>query len=125
MNEDEAARLQDEFDREEASVYITDCGGHLMIKPFVKLLQWWVLPAAAAAGLVPPLVLGVGLVAGGAIARTLYTFGRLIQATFHGKQRPWVALGVGSLPGIGNTAYPLELVVSSVGDSQLLARFRL
>jgi hypothetical protein len=63
------------------------------------------------------------LLMGGAAARTLYTSGRWVQATIHGRERPWAALIVGVLPVVGNFAYPLQIVWSSTDEEDDLARF--
>ncbi len=89
---------------------ITDFGVHLLVKPFVKLLQFGVLPGAYAMGWIGEGVLATTVVAGGSIVRTLYTLGRMLQTLALGQRLPWVALVVGTLPVIGNAAFPAELV---------------
>ncbi len=63
------------------------------------------------------------LVSGGALGRTAYTLGRLIQSGLAGERLPWITLALGALPVAGNAAYPAELVACSGGDTRLLARF--
>ncbi len=116
-------RLRTELGRDAASAYIADFGVHLMIKPFVKGLQWWVFPALFVVGSINEPVLLLLLVSGGALGRTAYTLGRLIQSGLAGERLPWIALALGALPVAGNAAYPAELVACSVGDTRLLARF--
>ena len=41
----------------------------------------------------------------------------------HGQRRPWVALAVGLFPVIGNLAYPLQLLFTSLERNGGLARF--
>ena len=53
----------------------------------------------------------------------LYTGGRLIQATLQGREKPWAALVTGMSPVIGNPAYPIQSVYSSIGRHHDLARF--
>jgi hypothetical protein len=96
---------------------------HLAIKPVVKTLEWWVFPTLWAAGLISNTTLAIALVAGGAIGRSAYTLGRIGQATLRGQQRPWIALGVGVLPVVGNVACPAQLLCCSVHDRDELARF--
>ena len=94
-----------------------------MIKPFMKVLQWWIFPALFFMGAINEVVLAVALVAGGGAGRTLYTLGRMAQAAMAGQRLPWIALGLGTLPVVGNTAYPAELVACSIGSARVLARF--
>lgn len=118
-----AAVLEDELDKDESSAYISDFGVHLMIKPFMKVLQWWIFPALFFMGAINEVVLAAALVAGGGVGRTVYTLGRMAQAGMAGQRLPWIALGLGTLPVLGNTAYPAELVACSVGSARVLARF--
>ena len=69
------------------------------------------------------ILIGILFVSGGAIGRTAYTTGRLIQASLSGQRRPWVALGIGVLPVVGNGAYPAQLILCSNRRNQTLARF--
>ncbi|MEE9280735.1 MAG: hypothetical protein V3V67_11225 [Myxococcota bacterium] len=116
-------RLHAELDRDESSTYISDFGVHLMMKPFVKALQWWIFPALFVLGAVDEVVLLVVLVSAGALGRTAYTLGRLVQSAVARERLPWVALVLGALPVAGNAAYPAELVVCSTGETRILARF--
>ncbi len=119
----EAGALRRRLGADESSQYVTDFGVHLAIKPIVKALQWWVAPALTVASVLHPVALGAILVAGGAIGRTLYTLGRLLQAALRGERKPWIALGVGVLPVAGNAAYPIELLYCGAGEGRALARF--
>ncbi len=111
--------------RDDASSYLTDFAVHLMLKPAVKTLQWLAVPAAVAAGWLDLTTAVVLMVGGGLFVRTLYTCGRLAQAVAGGQRRPWVALGVGLLPVVGNAAYPAQLLHSSTEENGELARFML
>ena len=44
---------------------------------------------------------------------------------FNGKERPWTALAVGTLPAVGNFAFPIQILRSSRGKDDHLARFLL
>jgi hypothetical protein len=121
----EAAHLRGNLESEESSAYLTDFGVHIAIKPFVKFIEYAVFPALFAAGVIGPGVLTVGVLASGALARTLYTLGRLVQCTILGHEKPWVALGAGVLPVFGNLAYPLQIVYSSTVVDDILAQFLL
>ncbi len=125
LTADAARELRAELRSSEASVYIGDFGVHFWIKPFVKVTQWVVFPALVAAGWVDLVTAGLVIAAGGAVARTLYTLGRVVQCWLTGQRRPWVALGVGILPMAGNAAFPAELVYCSTGagGAGRLARF--
>jgi hypothetical protein len=61
----------------------------------------------------------------GPIARSAYTAGRVVQNSFTGKERPWTALAVGTLPVVGNFAFPIQLLRSSRCEEDDLARFLL
>jgi hypothetical protein len=123
LGESERRRLRRELHQEETSAYVTDFGVHLMVKPFVKVLQWGVVPALMVAGTASQAVGAALIVGGGPLVRTVYTSGRLLQAWARRKPRPWIALGVGVFPVIGNAAYPAQLAGSSLGRDDLLARF--
>ena len=118
----ESRELRHELRGDEASEYITDFGVHIAIKPIIKGTQWIVLPALFAAGMLSPLGFALLIGMGGAIGRTLYTLGRMVQATVRRQRRPWIALLVGAFPVIGNGAYPVQLVYSA-GHQRRLARF--
>ena len=120
---DEHDELCEQMESQEASSYLTDFGMHLAVKPFVKLIQFGVVPILVASSLLSPEG-GVLLVAvGGAVVRTLYTCLRIIQNAFRGRERPWLALFVGTLPMVGNLAFPLQVVYSSGKQGGLVARF--
>lgn len=121
----EAAYLRRQARHQEQAAYLTDFVAHLAIKPAYKAVVWGVLPVAAQLGWVPFWVVGVGLVAGGSIARTLYTAGRGIQALFRRQRFPWMALVVGLAPVVGSAAYPAQLVASSRGREGKLAALML
>jgi hypothetical protein len=123
MNEGDADFLRRRLAREESGSYLCDFGVHLAIKPFVKAIQYWLVPALFAVGLVSEGVVALVLLMGGAAARTLYTAGRAVQATLRGHERPWAALAVGVLPVVGNFAYPLQVIWSSTEEEDDLARF--
>lgn len=117
-------RLGRELRCTEDSEYITDFAVHLFIKPLVKGFQWLVIPLLYGMGILQSeILIGFLLVSGGAIGRTAYTTGRLIQASLSGQRRPWVALGIGVLPVVGNGAYPAQLILCSNRRNQTLARF--
>jgi len=121
----QAVELRRGMSHTETAAYVTDCVMHLMLKPFAKVLQYVVGPLLLLAGVTSAASTVALLVGGGAVVRTLYTLGRFVQATLRRRPRPWVALGVGALPYVGNLAYPLQLVASSVSDHDPLARFLL
>jgi len=118
-----AATVRRQVREDDASAYLTDFGVHLAIKPVVKLIEWWLMPTLWMLGVIGDATLAVALISGGMIGRTAYTSGRLIQASLHGQRLPWVALGVGLLPVVGNAAYPAQLVACSHERNGGLARF--
>jgi len=124
LGKDSVKGLRSELRCDVASDYLTDFGVHLAIKPAVKVTQWWIVPGLFAAGVIESgLVAAAILVSGGAIGRTLYTTGRLTQSVFSGQRKPWLALGIGVLPVIGNTAYPCQLIYHGKNSEHCIARF--
>ena len=123
MTRADAQRLQERIGAPDASVFVTDFGIHLAIKPVVKITQYWLLPALFALGVLSGPVVALLILIGGSLARSAYTFGRLIQSAARGQEKPWVALGVGVLPIVGNLAYPAQMVYSSGGKNEKLAQF--
>lgn len=121
----DAALLRRQIGIPESSVYTADFGIHLALKPVVKIIQYWLLPALFAFGLISGPLFAVLLLTGGAVARTAYTLGRLIQSAGRGLERPWIALLIGVLPVVGNLAYPGQMLVSARDDNEHLARFLL
>lgn len=105
--------LRDRLRREESSAYLSDFGMHIAIKPLVKAIEFWVLPMMWGVGLIDSGMLALFMLTGGAAVRTLYTGGRLLQAARAGREKPWVALGVGLFPVVGNFAYPMQIIYSS------------
>ncbi len=119
----EVARLRRQLRRDETSAYLTDFVVHLMIKAPIKGAQWLLIPPAVALGWLSLGSAAFLLVAGGFIGRTLYTCLRVIQAFVRRQRRPWVALGSGLLPVVGNAAYPVQLLYGSTERGGELARF--
>ncbi len=123
MNAEDARFLRSHLVPEESSAYLTDFGFHLAMKPFVKSVEYWIVPALFAFGFVGEQTVALVLLTGGAVARSLYTSCRLVQAALNGRERPWIALVVGTLPVVGNFAYPVQLAWSSTERDDDLARF--
>ena len=125
LTETQASQLRDDLEKEEASSYLSDFGVHVAVKPLVKVLQWWLLPALWAMGAINLTMLGLLAVSGGAIVRTLYTLGRLIQSARAGCEKPWIALIVGVIPMVGNLAYPVQIIFSGAHKHAKVAQFML
>lgn len=121
----EARRLRANLPSEESSAYLTDCAVHLALKPPVKAWEYWVLPTLWSLGWVSGGMLAAGVLLSGPLVRTLYTSVRCVQSLRHRREVPFVALGVGLLPVVGNLAYPVQLLYSSTEDRDDLARFLL
>jgi hypothetical protein len=115
--------LRRELRDNEASAYITDFGVHLAIKPFAKVMQWWVFPAMYAAGSIDAGTWAIFWLLLGPFLRTVYTLYRAAQALLRRHQLPWVAFLVGMAPVVGNAAYPAQLAYSSAGRGSRLPRF--
>jgi hypothetical protein len=123
LSPETAGAVRASMDSDVASEYLADFGVHLAIKPAVKVLTWLSLPILALGGLADHWTL-VGLLAfSGALGRTLYTGGRTLQAALGRRPCPWVALGIGVLPVIGNAAFPIQLLAATRGQRGLVARF--
>ncbi len=125
LPDERAAHLRTRLDTEETNAYLTDFGAQLATKPFVKLLQFWIMPLLWMAGLISPAVLAMFIVGGGSIVRTLYTVIRIVQNTLANREKPWIALFVGIVPVVGNLAFPAQIVAGSSREHSLLARFLL
>jgi len=123
LTDGQAEQLRAHLEAEEASAYLTDFGVHLGVKPFVKTMQWWVLSPLFATGHMHWLLYGLLMVEGGAIVRTAYTLGRVIQNTMRRREKPWIALAVGTLPMIGNLAFPVQILFSSAHTGATIAQF--
>ena len=125
LNQSEADHLRSKLGHEESSTYLSDFGVHLSIKPFVKSIEYLLCPALFAAGVIDAWTLSLIWISGGSVGRTLYTGGRMIQNLMLGRELPWTALWVGLFPVIGTLAFPLQIVRSSRGDEDTIARFLL
>lgn len=115
--------LRAEIGSPDSSVYITDFGIHLALKPAVKATQYWILPTLFAFGLLSGPTVAILIVAGGAVIRTAYTAGRIVQSVARKCERPWIALVIGVLPAIGNLAYPVQMLFSISTKEEKLAKF--
>lgn len=123
LSDGEVTELRDHLDQEEAGSYITDFGVHLAIKPAVKAVEWGLIPALVAGGVLGQAWVPIALTCGGSVGRTLYTVGRLIQSAWSRREKPWVALITGVLPVVGNLAYPVQILYSGTDRRHELARF--
>ncbi len=115
--------LMDELHTSESSVYLGDFGMHLAIKPLVKFVVWLVVPLLYSAGAANEFVLAAAVVGGGSIGRTVYTTIRIAGATAKGTSKPWMALLVGTLPMIGNAAFPIQVIYDGAGRGERVAKF--
>jgi hypothetical protein len=120
-----AQSLREQIGSPDSSVYIMDFGIHIAIKPAVKAAQYWLLPALFAFGMLGGATTAFLILTGGALGRSTYTAGRIIQSIVRGNERPWIALVVGVFPIIGNLAYPTQMIYSAGGKDEKLARFML
>jgi hypothetical protein len=125
LTREQVAELRRGMRHEETAAYVTDFVMHFMLKPVAKTLQYVVAPLLLLAGVTDEASTALFMVTGGAVVRTLYTLGRLVQATLAGRRKPWVALLVGALPFVGTAAYPIQIVFSGFSERDVLARFLL
>jgi hypothetical protein len=96
---------------------------HVAIKPGVKAIEWFVFPVLLVAGVVDEATVGIAILAGGSVSRSLYTLGRMAYDALHRRELAWVALATGVLPVLGNLAFPLQIAWSSREDDELQAQF--
>ncbi|MGB5697792.1 MAG: hypothetical protein WBM46_19220 [Polyangiales bacterium] len=125
MSRGDADSLRSHLGLEDSATFVTDFGVHLALKPFVKSIEYWVCPTLYALGFLSEGWLALIMLTAGPIIRSLYTGGRIVQNALHGKERPWTALMVGTLPVAGNLAFPIQLLRSSQKQADDLARFLL
>ena len=125
LSDDHAEILRAQIGLPDSSVYIMDFGIHLAIKPAVKFFQYWLLPALFALGLLSGQTVVILAITGGSLGRTAYTLGRMVQSAARRYELPWISLGVGILPVVGNFAYPIQMLYSIRGEDEELARFML
>ncbi|MFG0251462.1 MAG: hypothetical protein ACF8NJ_01150 [Phycisphaerales bacterium JB038] len=123
MTREQAGVIRQQLRQDESGAYITDFSVHLAIKPAVKFVQYGVVPLLLISGVLNLAIASIILAFGGALARSLYTLWRCLQAAARGRPLPWVALLVGLLPMAGNAAFPAQLLYSSSQRTGLLARF--
>jgi hypothetical protein len=120
----DARRIRRSMKTSDAAEYLADFGVHLAMKPAVKLLSWGLVPLLGLLGVIDSWwIVGLLAVYGGALARTLYTLGRTVQAALRGRQLPVVALAAGLLPVFGNSAYVLQLLTTSSQKDGHVAKF--
>lgn len=123
MQQMDGKRLLRMLSTEEDAAYLTDFGMHIALKPAVRVVNYGVILPLTLLQLLHPLILVIGIAAGGSIARTLYTGVRTLQAAAGGRPRPWIALAVGALPIIGAAGYPLQIIHAGKGRTSPLAQF--
>ena len=73
LSDGDAQVLRAQIGSPDSSVYITDFGIHIAIKPAVKATQYWLLPALFAFGLLSGPTTALLILAGGALGRSAYT----------------------------------------------------
>ncbi|MEX2664705.1 hypothetical protein [Candidatus Uabimicrobium amorphum] len=109
-------KLEEEMGQGDASAFITDFGVHIAIKPFVKTFEYVFVPFLLFSKVINlPTSIFLILIAG-PVARSLYTLFRILQNSFYGQRKPWVALFVGIIPVLGNLAYPVQMIYSASSD---------
>jgi len=124
LTREDGRRVRASMRTSDAAGYVADFGVHLAMKPGLKLITWGVVPALKLTGYIDSWwLVGILVVYGGAIGRTLYTFSRTLQALVRGRHLPVVALAVGLLPVVGNAAYPLQLLATSSKKDGGVAKF--
>ncbi|WOD41402.1 hypothetical protein [Nodosilinea sp. E11] len=124
LTAEECELLFTRLDQESGTDYLSDFGVHLGMKVFVKIVEYGIFPLIYLAGYIDELTLGLVILLGGAVSRTVYTSFRMVQATAKGKEIPWLAFFVGMIPlMIGNIAYPCQMLYSATGKRGKVAGF--
>lgn len=123
LDERQAGILSEQLCTDESSAYLADFGMHLAVKPLVKSMEWGVLPALFVLGWVDEGTLAIVLLTAGASVRTLYTLGRVIQNALRGREKPWAALVIGTMPVFGNLAFPMQIMLSGTHADARVAQF--
>jgi hypothetical protein len=120
-----ASEIRDAVHAEDSSAWLSDFAVHLSMKPLVKVTEWIVFPILLMFGVVDETTVALVILAGGSLSRSLYTGLRTIQEISRGGNPPWVALGIGVLPVLGNLAYPAQIAWTGHGSRNLPAQFLL
>ncbi|WP_085904504.1 hypothetical protein [Kiloniella majae] len=123
LTEREADVLKHEMENSESSLYITDFGVLMALKPFVKVATLAIVFGLGAFDVIGLLGGIIGYFSGGVIVRTIYTSCRIIASTARGTSRPWFALLLGFVPVLGNAAYPLQLLYEGTRGGNGVAKF--
>jgi hypothetical protein len=123
LSDEEVQILRAQIGSPDSSVYVTDFGIHIAIKPAVKGIQYWALPALFAFGLLSGKTVAILIITGGALGRSSYTLWRIFQSIERRSERPWIALVVGVFPVVGNLAFPIQMMSSARDNDENLARF--
>ncbi|RME37151.1 MAG: hypothetical protein D6788_10095, partial [Planctomycetota bacterium] len=123
LEEPRARDLYAAMEGEQAGSYLADFGVHLAVKPLVKAVQFGLIPALWVGGILNGAIFAFLMVWIGSIVRTLYTLGRMAQEARRRHPLPWWALGVGTLPVLGNLAFPVQILRNGSDRRCVLARF--
>ncbi|MCZ4282823.1 hypothetical protein O4H49_18710 [Kiloniella laminariae] len=123
LDDREADLLKHEIETGETSLYITDFGILMAVKPFVKVITLAILFTLGAFGVIDVLGGIIGYLSSGVIVRTIYTTCRIIASTGRKAHQPWIALVVGFFPVVGNAAYPLQLLYEGTRGGNAVAKF--
>ncbi len=109
---------------DDTSAYLTDFSIHIGLKPLYKPFQWGLVPVLVATGNVS---IGSGALLvlwTGPFVRTVYTLWRISHGLVKLRPHyPLVALVVGTLPVIGNFAYPMEILYRGTGKENMMGKF--
>jgi len=127
LNSTQAEYLRDQARHESASPYLADFIILIGLKPVTQVIELIVFPSLYAAGFISESFLAIGVTLGGIIYRTVYTLGKMIyeHIRFSPSERHprIIALVIGAIPTIGNTAYPVQMIYSATTRKKELAEF--
>ena len=123
MTPTDLRHLRHELRRDAVARNLADFGAHLALKAPVSAVQYWVLPILFVLGVIDAVVLAAGVLFGESICRTLYTATRVVSCTLTRREAPWLALLVGTLPVVGITAFPIQMLFAGASSHRAVSRF--
>jgi hypothetical protein len=113
LENEHARTLLTELRSDNSSAYLSDFGAHLGMKATFQLLEFTLIAALVAAGVLPVWFIPVIIALDGLIYRTSYTLYRKAREAAARSRLPWIALFVGLTPLLGSLAFPARMVFAA------------
>jgi hypothetical protein len=124
LTKEEKDHLLNELHKNGVSSCLMDFSIHLAVKPLDKAFIYGLMPFLIVSKVISVEHGALIMILSGSTCRTLYTLWRFSHSLVRARPYyPFTALFIGLLPGIGNLAYPAELIVRSSAHKDVLARF--